>query len=397
MRAKIILFLILGIDVVLLFFQFQQLSISSAEVYLLFESHNYIAFFYKILFSLFGHNDFTLRIPMLVLHSVSFFLFYELSKRYLTTSRDRIWLMFVYVMLPGMLSNAIVVSHASFILCGLLLYFYVLPRVHPLVTKALLVLFALFEGGFGYLFLGLLLYSLKNKSYKESAFYTALVVVSAYLYHYNIYGFPRGHFLDTLAVYSAILTPFIFIYLVYVLYRRYLAGKRDRLWYVASTTLLGSLILSFRQRLDIEYIAPYLIIALPLVAQTFRHSYHVRLKQFRKRYKFLFAVALAFLLLNTLVVLMNKSLFAYIDNPKKHFAYNMYVAKELAQELKKQGIKCVTTDKKMEKRLEFYGVGICQKNYLETFLPTSSRETDVTIRYNNRAVYKANVTKINIE
>jgi hypothetical protein len=44
------------------------------------------------------------------------------------------------------------------------------------------------------------------------------------------------------------------------------------------------------------------------------------------------------LILNTLLVFFNKELYLVLDNPKKNFAYNMDVAKELSQKLKASGI-----------------------------------------------------------
>jgi len=73
----------------------------------------------------------------------------------------------------------------------------------------------------------------------------------------------------------------------------------------------------------------------------------------------------------------------------------MHVAKELANELKNRGIECVNTDYKMASRLKFYGVTKCYTYMLtEKSLKYQNRES-VTIRYKNRAVYKAIVTKVN--
>ncbi|WP_226962167.1 hypothetical protein [Sulfurimonas marina] len=217
------------------------------------------------------------------------------------------------------------------------------------------------------------------------------------MYRLQIYGVPSGHFLDTIAVYSAIFTPIVFVYLVYALYRKYLADKIDKVWYIATSALIFSLLLSFRQRLDIEYFAPYLMIALPLAAQTFIHSYRVRLKMFRKRYQTIFVLSFLFLFLNTLIVLFNKPLYRFIDNPKKHFVYNMYVAKELAQELKNMNINCINTDFKMQQRLQFYGIEKCSDYILKEIDLEGNRDANVTISYKTRAAYKGSVTKVNIK
>ena len=219
--------------------------------------------------------------------------------------------------------------------------------------------------------------------------------ISLLLYGVDTKGIPQGHFLDSIAVYTAIFTPIIFVYIFYILYRRYLTKQIDILWFIASVAFVFSLLLSFRQKIELEDFAPYLILALPLAAQTFSHSYRVRLKMFRTKYRVVFVVSLILLVLNSLVVFFNKDIYIFIDKPKNHFAYNMHVAKELANELKNRGIKCVNTDYKMASRLKFYGVTNCNTNILtEKSLKYQNRES-VTISYNNRAVYKAIVTKVN--
>ena len=137
-------------------------------------------------------------------------------------------------------------------------------------------------------------------------------------------------------------------------------SKIDMLWYLSATVLILSLVLSFRQRIPLEHFAPYLIIALPLAAQSYISSYRVRLKMYRKRYKLAFVLSFIFLISNTLLVFFNKELYAFIQNPKNHFAYEMHVAKELSNTLKERGVSCVATDEKMQKRLKFYGVTKCK-------------------------------------
>jgi hypothetical protein len=102
------------------------------------------------------------------------------------------------------------------------------------------------------------------------------------------------------------------------------------------------------------------------------------------------------LLVNSSIVFYNKYLYLLIQNPKKHFAYKMQVARELAQELKKKDIYCIDADKKMSLRLRFYGISECKKYYLHENNLNSSTSSNVTISYNNKAVYKATVTKLNI-
>jgi lysylphosphatidylglycerol synthetase-like protein (DUF2156 family) len=327
---------------------------------------------------------------------MSFLLFNELVKEYIQTFRERMWLLLLYVMLPGILSSALILSHASIVLFGLLFYFYLLNHYEEKLSYPLLIIYTFVDGGFAYLFFGLAIYALFVKRYKFLLFNIILFSISGYLHTLQIYGVPSGHFLDTLGVYSAIFTPIVFVYMVYVLYRRFLADKIDRLWYVSTSVLIFSLILSFRQRLDIEYFAPYLIIALPLAAKTFTHSYRVRLKQFRKRYKVIFIFSFILLILNMFAVVMNKYIYIYIDNPKKHFAYKMHIAKELANSLQEKGFHCVNTTTAMQQRLKFYNIEKCPQNYLQELSLDTNNDSDVTVSYKGKTVYKGNVTKINI-
>lgn len=394
MIHRLILFLILGIDVTILFFQIDNLSISSAEAYVLYEENSYLSLAFNFFIAKFGSNDYALRLPIIFIHLISSLLFYSISSRYLQKTRDRLWLLLLYVMLPGILSSALVLSHAFLVLFGLLLFIYLDQRIATKYTNVLLFFYAFIDGGFAYLLLGLLIYNIFGKDYKNIVYNLILLAISAYLYRLQIYGVPSGHFLDTIAVYSAVFSPIVFVYLVYALYRKYLADKIDKVWYIATSALIFSLLLSFRQRLDIEYFAPYLMIALPLAAQTFVHSYRVRLKMFRKRYKVIFGLSFLFLFLHTLLVLFNKNIYTFLDNPKQHFAYNMYVAKELAKELKEHNIKCLETDYKMQQRLKFYGIEKCRDFFLEERSLEENANIFVTISYSGEPVYKASVTKV---
>jgi len=395
MKYKIILLAILCLDVTILLFQASQLSISTSEAVLLYKESSFLQLLIKSSLNLFGQNDFALRIVMIFFHLVSILLLYEISKKYLKSERNRLWLVIVFVLLPGVVSAALIVSHAGFIIFGLFLYAYAIQRYKERFVAILLLLYALIDGGFVYLFLGLALYNLFQKRKRDLFYSLFLIVISIYFYGMKISGIPSGHFLDTLGVYSAIFTPVIFIYLFYSLYRAYLNDESDPLWYIASTALLFSLLLSFRQRVELEILAPYVMLSLPLAARTFAHSYRVRLKEYRKFYKGIFIVTFIFLMINTLVVLFNKELYLILDNPKQHFAYKMHIAKELANKLKKMGIYCVLTNEDMQLRLKFYNVDRCNENILNEMKTSFNEKSNVTIRYKNKILYKANVTKLN--
>jgi hypothetical protein len=303
MNYRIILFLLLGLDAAILFFETSHISISYNEAKLLYGNFTLLQYLTNISLKVFGNNDVGLRFMMIVLHLASDILIYLLSGYYLKFQRNRLWLLFVFILLPGVISSAMIVNHAGLLIFGLLLYVVIDKKFSSYFSNSLLLVLAVIDPGFSYLFLGLAIYSLAERKKIFFIYNIFLYVLNTYIYGLPVQGFPSGHFLDTLGVYSAIFTPIIFIYLVYTLYRRFLSKELDKLWYISSTALLISLILSFRQRIDIEVFAPYLIVALVLAAQTFASSYKVRLREHRKGYKLIFVLSILFLLLNTFIIL----------------------------------------------------------------------------------------------
>lgn len=396
MKDRILLFTIIIVDILILFFQTSVLSISNHEVNLLYGNPSFIQYLENLSLSLFGKNDIALRLPMMFFHIVSVLLFYKISQKYLKEVRNQLWLILIFILLPGVISSALLVDSAGFIIFSLLLFIYIYENFSIKFTYPLLLLFSLIDPTFVYLFISLILYALYKKDKYYFFFNIILLTISLYLYGIHIHGSPKGHLLDVIGLYSALFTPIIFIYIIYVLYRRFLSRDINILWFISVVPLLLSLLLSIRQIVYIEDFAPYFIMALPLAAQTFYASYRVRLKIFRTKYKAIFIIAIIFLLVNFFVVLFNRELYIFIDNPKKHFARKMHIAKELSKELKIKGIDCVKTKKSMSKRLEFYNIKQCEENILtEQDLDSNTQEESVIITYKYRTIYKAIVTNIN--
>lgn len=388
---RYILFFILLLDVLILFAKISDLSISYSESLLL-ETPSFLQFLINFSFSIFGKNDYALRLPMILMHISSVVLLFKISEGYLKHFRDRLWLVVFFILLPGVISSALIVNNAGVLIFGLLLYVYVNQQKYYVLNHLLAFIYLFINPFFTFLFLSLIIQNLKEKAYK-SALYQLLLLLSAfYMYKTATYGVPEGHFLDVIGIYASIFTPIVFIFIFYALYRTYLSKNKELTYYLASTTLMASLFLSFRQKIPIEYFAPYLITSLPLSAQIFMHSYRIRLKMFRKRYKLIFIIALVFLLFNTFLVLFNKELYLFIEQPKHHFAYDMQIAKEISQELHKQNIECVDTDKKLQKRLKFYKITKCKKYLLKEGI---QGDKIVTVRYKGILLYSATVTKIN--
>jgi len=397
MIYRYIFFLILGIDATILLYEISELSISYHEASVLYGNFSFLYLIEKFSFFLFGQNDFALRIMMIVFHLFSVVLLYKISEKYLKHQRDRLWLVFIFVLLPGVTSSAILVDSAGFVILLLLLFVYIYDNFDKLYIYPLLFVYMVIDKEFLYLFFALFFFALHQKDKRFLYFNTVMFFSSIYIYGLNTQGQPKGHFLDVIGLYSAVFTPIVFIYIFYVLYRRFLTKQTDIVWFISFVPLILSLLLSFRQKINIEEFAPYLIVALPLAAQTFSTSYRVRLKMFRTKYRVAFVSAVVFLLFNTTLVLFNKYLYLFIDKPQKHFAYKMHIAKELSKKLKNMGIECINTDSAMQKRLKFYKINKCNKYTLKKLSPQDRKNANVTISYNSKIVYSASATKINIK
>lgn len=395
MIKRNILFIIIIFDAIVLLTQTSNISISYGEASLLYGEPSFLQSILQFSIAIFSQTDFALRFPMIVMHLMSLLLLYENSKKYLSQERDRIWLIVFFILLPGVLTSALLVNSAGLVIFGLLLFIYIYDNFSIKYSNILITIYAFIDPGFVYLFVGMGTYFLYTKDIKQALFNILLFIVSISIYGFEIHGIPAGHFLDVIGIYSTIFTPIVFIYIFYALYREYLSDKMDYVWYLASVALIFSLIISFRQRVTIEHFAPYLLIALPLVARTFISSYKVRLKRFRGKYKFIFFLSFIFLVFNYLVVLFNKELYLILDNPQKHFAYNTQIAGELAKKLKSLNIHCVQTDKKMELRLQYYNISNCAEYPLKDNTLHPNNKDNVTISYIGERVYSANVTKIN--
>lgn len=391
MKYRLILLLILGVDALVLFTQTSELSISYHEASLLYDEPSLLQTIMKTSLYIFGQNDFALRLPMIIFHLLSVCLLYVISKIYIDSDKNRIWLIIVFILLPGVISSALLIDSAGLVILGLLFFIYSYERFSKNFIYLLLICYMFLGGGFLYLYLALALYSLYNKDRKFFFFNFFAFIICLYIYGIDTQGLPQGHFLDSLGIYAAIFTPIVFVYLFYVLYRRYLTKDMNILWFISSTALLFSLILSFRQRVEVEHFAPYLIVALPLAAQTFTHSYKVRLKMFRTKYKMIFVASLIFLLLNSFLVVFHKEIYLLIDQPRRHFAYKMHIAKELAQELKNKNITCLDTNNNMLKRLNFYGISKCNNYWLTQKSFDKNTSYDIVIKYKGRPIYCANI------
>lgn len=394
MKTSPLLPAVLAINVLVLLFAVQSLSLSYNEAHIYFSYIGIAGYLSHLFVPIFGQNDFAVRLPMIVLHLLSTYLLYKISGFYLKKKKNRLILIGVYIALPGVISASLLVNDTGFLIFSLFLFVYLYKSLQDRFVIYIYMVLMLFLGEpYFYLFLAVMLYAVHQRKRNLAFFSFLLAILNFYLFGSDIGGAPTGHFLDALGVYAAIFSPVVFIFLVYALYRAYLSKNIDIVWFLATTALVFSLLLSLRQKVHLEIYAPYLLLGVVIAAKTFESSYRVRLPAFRKRYRFLFNISLVFLALNLVAVLSNKYLYVFLEKPKKHFAYRYHIAKELAVKLKRVGIDCVHTDYKMQLRLEFYGVGDCKRYTLVPY--KTDRSKNVTISYNAKKIFQVYVTKLN--
>lgn len=393
MREKVLFSIIIGINFLILLLQIQGLSIGYHEAQILYGDFSPLQFLISSSLHFFGQNDYALRVPMIVLHLFSVVLLYAISKHYVSREGDRLWIVLIYTLLPGVTSAALVVDNAGLVIVSLFLFGY-LHLNYGRYALGLLPFLIAIDPAFAYLFFAIALYGVYRKEYLYIVTGTVALVVSLSFYGIHIGGSPESRFLDALGVYTAIFSPIVFLYLFYVLYRRMIAKEWDLIWMIAMSAFMISLLLSFRQKVEVQTFAPFLLLALPLAAQTFFHTYRIRLREFRGRYRILFYSAFALLVINVLAVFFNHYFYRFLSNPTRHFSYPMHVAKELSGVLHHENIQCVDAgDEKLQLRLRFYEITQCNENRLESkFNPYGKK---VTISYINTPIYETYVTKVN--
>jgi hypothetical protein len=393
MREKALFTVLIGINFVILFLQIKGLSIGYHEALIVYGDPSVLQTIISFSFSLLGQNDYALRLPMILLHLVSVILLYGISKHYVHRVNERLWVVLIYLLLPGVTSAALVVDNAGLVITSLFLFAFLFLN-YGKFALALLPIVVFIDPAFLYLFFALVMYGV----YRRETIYVIAgsisLLFSLKLFGIGIGGAPESRFLDALGVYAAIFSPIVFVYLFYVLYRRMIAREWDMIWMIAMSALIISLLLSFRQKVEIQTFAPFILLALPLAAQTFGHTYRVRLREFRSRYRILFYSAFALLIANALAVFFNHYLYRFFQNPTHHFSYPMHVAKDLAAVLHQDQISCIDAQNpKLQLRLRFYGITQCEQYRLENI--SRSKGKKVTISYIDKPIYQTYVTKVN--
>ncbi|MCR4941577.1 MAG: glycosyltransferase family 39 protein [Campylobacter sp.] len=353
-----ILFLICFLDIAALWFCASFLSISYHEAKVFFYKSDFVSYLIHISTAFFGQNEFALRMPMVVLHVFSVILLYNVSKFYLSHSIDRLFSVSLFVLLPGVVASAVLVSDAGLCIMLALLLIYLFHLKKYILFYVILFLTAFIKGEFIVLYLAFFIYALTRKNAFLAWFCVLLFAFDIYFFGFDTKGKPSGHFVDTFGIFAAVFSPFVFAYFVYTIYRIWVKeSSKELLWYVSVSAFCFSILISLRQRFAIEIFLPFCVISTPLMVKVFMNSYRIRLARFRRKYTFMAAFVLVFLLVGYIFIVFNHLAYRYLDDPKQHFAYRQNVAKELSKELKNRQIyKIYSSDNKLALRLKFYGI-----------------------------------------
>lgn len=378
---------------VVLIFVANSLSISYNEALNVLVNKSVLSYITKSSTYFFGNNDIAIRLPFIVLYVFSVILMYLLTKDYFKKEIDRLVNILIFMFLPGVVSASLLINSSIVVIfCTLVyLYYYKLYSKH---NYYLLIFFLFVDNSFAVLFLALFFYSLSKNENKLLIISLILFGLSMYIYGFEASGKPRSYLLDTFGIYASIFSPLLFLYFFYSLYRVGIKGTRSIYWYISITAMIFSLLFSFRQKIYIEDFAPYVVISLPIMLKLFMHSLRVRLPEFRRLHYNIAKLSLFLLFINTFLLLYNKPLYLILDNPEKHFAYNYYFAKDIAKILKENKINNIKTfDRKLQKRLEFYGI-VKGNDYFVSLYNPIKYDNKFTIKYLNRDLLDIYVRKI---
>ncbi len=385
--------IILFVDLLFLLYGISTLSISYNEANIFFNGKNFIHYVVKYSTSIFGQNNYALKLPFVIFHLLSTILLYKISKKYLKRKADRVLSVIIYILLPGINSAALIVNDSEFVIFFTLLFIYLYQQKKRFLSFFILIVSLFVDNSFSVLYLSLIFYSIYKKDNNLLYLCITLFGLSMYLWGFDIEGKPKNYLLETLAVYMAIFSPLVFLYFVYTEYRIFVKGEKNILWFISFVSLIFSLFLSIRQKIIIEDFAPFAVIAIPLMVKTFLSSYRIRIPELRHWHKLFFSLTMFFLVFNFIAIYFNKPLYLFIKKPSDHFTYRYDFVKELANYLKNKNItKINSDDNKLLLRLKFYGIKKGNNYFIATHKIQNAK--CVTISYYHKPVFRVYVSKI---
>ena len=363
-------FLICLIDFVFLLYAANSLSISYNEAEIFFQKRSLFGYILKLSTHFFGQNDLAVRGVMIFFHIASVVLMYKVSKFYIKLEFDRIIAVLLFVLLPGTLASALIINNAGICITLALLCIYLFHIKKKILFSLFFCLAFFIDGDFLIFYAGFFIFALYKRKPPLAWLSAILFLLTLYFFGFETNGRPSGHFIDTFGIFAAVFSPFVFIFFVYTIYRIWVKEKKDLLWFIAICSFCFCMIVSVRQRLELEQFLPFCVIATPLMVRVFFNSYRVRLPKFRKGHKICTSLVMLFLIFNWSAIIFNQIFYLFLNDPTKHLTYKFDVAKELADKLKEAGVQDIATeDTRLALRLKFYGIKT--KSYSKNLLASA--------------------------
>ena len=368
-------FLICLIDFVFLLYATNSLSISYNEAEIFFQKHSLLGYILKLSAHFFGQNDLAVRGVMIFFHIASVVLMYKVSKFYIKLEFDRIIAVLLFVLLPGTLASALIINNAGICITLALLCIYLFHIKKKILFSLFFCLAFFIDGDFLIFYAGFFIFALYKRKPPLAWLSAILFLLTLYFFGFETNGRPSGHFIDTFGIFAAVFSPFVFIFFVYTIYRIWVKEKKDLLWFIAICSFCFCMIVSVRQRLELEQFLPFCVIATPLMVRVFFNSYRVRLPKFRKGHKICTSLVMLFLVFNWSAIIFNQVFYLFLNDPTKHLTYKFDVAKELADKLKEAGVQDIATeDTRLALRLKFYGIKT--KSYSKNLLSSADLDEE---------------------
>lgn len=194
------------------------LSISYKEALNVFVNNSLLTMVTNLSIYFFGQNDIALRLPFILFYALSVILMYKITDNYFRYEKDRLISIFIFMVLPGVISASLLVNSAIIVIFFTLLYVYIFQKYNK-HSYFLLVFYLFIDNSFAILYMAIFLYSLKNKDKKLTYISIVLFILSMYIYGFATDGKPKGFLVDTFAVYATVFSPLLFLYFVYAIYR----------------------------------------------------------------------------------------------------------------------------------------------------------------------------------
>ena len=207
-----ILVLLIVCDVSLLLYGVSTLSISYKEAVIFFNGNSFLHYLVYLSTTIFGQNDYALRLPFILFHVASIVLLYKISIYFLKRDCDRLLAVITFMLLPGVVGAALLVNSASVAIFFTLLFIWLFFEHKRLSYMILLPFLILIDNSFMVLYLGIFTYSIYVKDKILASYSGALFLLALGVYGFHMGGKPKGYILDTLSAYSIIFSPLMFLY-----------------------------------------------------------------------------------------------------------------------------------------------------------------------------------------